>query len=104
MENIITSILEIEQNAQKRLEEARRKKDKIISEAEAEKERIIGGKIKEAEEKLRKLSLDEKNRTDEKLAEIERSKDEEIKRLDSVYEKRHAQWEDDIFNAVITTL
>ena len=35
MENLITSILEIEQNAQKRLEEARQKKDKIIAAAEA---------------------------------------------------------------------
>lgn len=104
MENLITSILEIEQNAQKRLEEARQKKDKIIAAAEAEKEKIIGGKIKDAEEKLRKISLDEKNKTDEMLAEIERRKNDEIKRLDSIYEKRHAQWEDDIFNAVITTL
>ena len=53
MENIITSILEIEQNAQKRLEEARQKKDSIIAAAESEKERIIGEKIKEAEEKIR---------------------------------------------------
>lgn len=104
MENLITSILEIEQNAQKRLEEARQKKDKIIAAAEAEKEKIIAEKIKEAEEKVRKFSLDEKNKTDEKLAEIERSKNEEIKRLDSIYENRHVQWEDDIFNAVLTTL
>ncbi|MDE7278687.1 MAG: hypothetical protein K2N26_03050 [Oscillospiraceae bacterium] len=104
MENIITSILEIEQNAQKRLEEARQKKDSIIAAAESEKERIIGEKIKEAEEKIRKISLDEKNKTDEKLAEIERSKNDEIKRLDSIYEKRHTEWENDIFNAVITML
>ncbi len=104
MENIITSILEIEQNAQTRLEEARQKKDMIIAEAEAEKERIISGKLKEAEEKIRKISLDEKNKTDEKLAEIERKRDGEIKRLDSIYEKHHTEWEDDIFNAVITMI
>ncbi len=104
MENIITSILEIEQNAQTRLEEARQKKDKIISEAEAEKERIISGKLKEVEERIRKISLDEKNKTDEKIAEIEQRKDGEIKRLDSIYEKHHTEWEDDIFNAVITMI
>lgn len=104
MENIITSILEIEQNAQTRLEEARQKKDKIIAEAEAEKERIISGKLKEAEETVKKISLDEKNKTNEKLAEIERKRDDEIKRLDSVYEKHHAEWEDDIFNAVVTMI
>ena len=104
MENIITSILDIEQNAQKRLEEARQKRDSIIAAAEAEKEKIIAEKIKDAEEKIRKISLDEKNKTDEKLAEIERSKNDEIKRLDSIYEQRHTEWEDDIFNAVITTL
>lgn len=104
MENIITSILEIEQNAQTRLEEARQKKDKIIAEAEAEREGIISGKLKEAEETARKISLDEKNKTDEKLAEIERKRNDEIKRLDSIYEKHHTEWEDDIFNAVITMI
>lgn len=104
MENIITSILEIEQNAQRHLEEAGQKRDSIIAEAEAEKERIIGEKIKMAEEKLEKLSLEEKNRTDEKLAEIERCRNDEIKRLDSVYEKHHTEWENDIFNAVTSMI
>lgn len=104
MENIITSILEIEQNAQKRLEEARQKKDEMIAEAEAEKEKIIGEKIKEAEDRIRRIGLDEKRKTDEKLAEIEQRKNDEIKRLDGIYEKNHAEWEKDIFDAVIASV
>lgn len=101
MENIITSILEIEQNAKARLEEAVRQRDKIIADAEAEKDRIVAEKIIEAEEKAAQVSLGEKKKTDEKLAEIEAARADEIKRLDRVYEKNHTEWENNIFNAVI---
>ncbi|MCM1023667.1 MAG: hypothetical protein NC395_06370 [Prevotella sp.] len=104
MENIITRILEIEQDARERIEEANRKRDEMIAEAEAEKERIIDEKVRNAEEKLRKLGLDEKRKTDEKLEEIERIKNDEIKRLDDVYGKNHAEWEKEIFDAVIASV
>lgn len=100
MENIITSILDIEQDAKTRLEEAVRQRDKIIADAEAEKDRIIAEKIIEAEEKAAQVSLREKKKTDEKLAEIEAARADEIKRLDKVYEKNHTEWENTIFNAV----
>ncbi len=101
MENIIASILEIEQNAKERLEEAEKKKNQLIADAKAEHERLIKEKIKEADEKLDKMSMDEKKKADEKLAEIEEKTKKEINRLDKVFEKSRQKWEDEIFNAIV---
>ncbi len=99
--NIIASMLEIEQNAKTRLAEAEQKKNGIIAEAEAEKDRIIRNKIKAAEEEKDRVYSDEKEKTDKKLAQIEKQKNDEIKRLDDIYSKNHSEWENIFFNAVI---
>lgn len=101
MENVIASILEIEQDAKKRLEEAEKKKNRLIAEAKAEQENLIKAKIKEADEKLDKMSMDEKKKAEQRLAEIEEAQSNEIKRLDKVFEKKRQKWEDEIFNAII---
>lgn len=99
--NIIASMLKIEQDAKNRLAEAERKRDDIIADAEAERDRIIKEKTAAADAEKERVCSDERERTDQKLAEIERSKSSEIGRLDDVYEKSHTEWENIIFNAVI---
>lgn len=99
--NIIASILEIEQNAQKRLEEAEKKKNQLIADAKAEEEKIINDKIKEIEDNLKKIELEEQKKTDERLSEIEKQKADEIKRLDEVFKKKHSEWENAIFGSII---
>ena len=101
MENIIASILEIEQNAKERLEEAEKKKNQLIADAKAEQEKLIKEKIKEADEKLNKMSMDEQKKAEEKLAEIEENTKKEISRLDNVFEKSRKKWEDEIFSAIV---
>ncbi len=100
--NIIAGMLKIEQDAKDRLAEAERRKAAVIADAEAEKERIIRDKIRAAEEKKDKLYSDERKKTESRLAEIEKSKNDAIKRLDEIYEKSHAEWENIFFNAVIS--
>ncbi len=99
--NIIASMLRIEQDAKNRLAEAERRKDDLIANAEAERDRIIGEKIRAAEEEKDKVCSDEKEKIESKLSEIEKNKNDEIKRLDEIYEKSHTEWENIFFNAVI---
>jgi len=99
--NIIAGMLKIEQDAKDRLAEAERRKAAVIADAEAEKERIIRDKVRAAEEKKDKLYSDERKKTESRLAEIEKSKNDAIKRLDDIYEKSHSDWENIFFNAVI---
>ena len=101
MENIIASILEIENNAKARLEEAEKKRNRIIADAKSEQENMVEAKIRKAEERLGKINSEEKKKAEEKLAEIEKLKDDEIRRLDSVFEKQRGKWEDEIFGAII---
>ncbi len=94
-------MLKIEQDAKNRLAEAERKKDDLIADAEAERDRIIGEKIRAAEKEKDKVCSDEKEKIESKLSEIEKNKNNEIKRLDEIYEKSHTEWENIFFNAVI---
>ncbi len=100
--NIIANMLKIEQDAQNRLAEAERKKADLIADAEAERDRIIGEKIRAAEKEKDKVCTYEKEKLGKRLAEIEKSKNDEIKRLDDIYEKSHTEWENIFFNAVIS--
>lgn len=101
MENIITSILEIEQNAKERIAEAELKRNRIIADAKLEEERIINSGIKEADDRIEKINLEEKIKSDKKLAEIEQNGISEINRLDEIYSKHHSDWEEEIFRSII---
>lgn len=102
MENIITDILKIEADAQKRLADAEMESIKIIAAAKAEKEKIINDKIQEAENRIAMINSDEKNRAEKKLADIEQNKVYEIERIDIIYNEKHIEWEENIFNQIIS--
>lgn len=100
MENVIAGILEIENKAKERLEDAEKMKNKIIADAKAERENMLKSKIKEAEEKLGRMDSEEKKRADDRLMEIEQSQKDEISRLDKVFNEKRGVWEDEIFAAI----
>ena len=101
--NIITSILEIDQKAKDKITQAEQMKNKIIADAKAEEERIINSKVHDADEKLRLIEEEEKKKSQAHLIEIEKKKSEEIEKLNSVYEERHEDWEENIFKAIINS-
>lgn len=98
--SIISSILEIDRSAKEKLAEAEDRKNRIIADAKAEQERIIGERVKNADETLKKLEEEEKRKADEKLSAINAEGEKELKRLEEVYEARHEKWEEQIFRAV----
>lgn len=98
--SIISSILEIDRSAKEKLAEAEDRKNRIIADAKAEEERIIGERVKNADETLKKLEEEEKRKADEKLSAINAEGEKELKRLEEVYEARHEKWEEQIFRAV----
>lgn len=101
MENIITDILKIEADAQKRLADAEEESIKILADAKAEKENIINAKIQEAENRITMLNSDEKTRAEKTLADIEQNRINEIGRIDNIYNESHTEWEENIFNQII---
>lgn len=101
MENIIKSILEIDQQARDKIAKAERERNRIIADAKAEEEQLLEMKIKEADDKLAGIKADEQAKADVKLAEIEAERDSEIKRLNQVFEEKHEEWQEKIFKAII---
>ena len=101
MDNIIDSILDIDSDATNRLKEAEDKKNRMIADARAEEEKIIGSCVAEAEKRLKGLEDKERSDADKRVAEVRKNRDEEIAKLDSIYEKKHSQWESELFSAVL---
>ena len=102
MDDIISSIIEIDRSAKEKIAEAEKQKKKIVDDAAAERKNLIEGKMKEADERLKKMAEDERRLADEKFADINKKCDESIGRLDEIYNNKHKEWEDKIFNAVIS--
>lgn len=101
MENIIKGILEIEQQAQEKIERAEFERNKIIADAKSKEVSIIEKKIAEAEDDLKKSEIAEKEKSDAKLAEINAMRESEIKRLNEVLNTRKDEWQEKIFTAII---
>lgn len=102
MENIITDILKIEADAQKRLADAEMESIKILAAAKAEKENIINTKIQEAENRITMLNSDEKIRAEKALADIEQKRISDIEQIDMIFDEKHTEWEENIFNQIIS--
>ena len=102
MENFISEILRIEQNAQDRIEEAEKKCIQIIADAKIERENIINDKIKEADNRIKMMQANEKNKADNELAVIEKKMNDEINRITEIYNEHHSEWETNLFNQIIT--
>ena len=101
MENIIKSILEIDQMAKNKIYKAEDQRNRIIAEARLDEEQIIFNKIKEADKKLADLVADEKEKSEKKLTQIDDELKAETKRLDEVYAKRKDEWQENIFTAIV---
>lgn len=103
MGNIITDILKIEADAQKRVSDAEQEGIRIIAEAKIQRDEIINSKIQETENKIKKINSDEKIKAEEKLSKIKQNGSDEIANIDAVYNLNHSEWEESIFNQIINS-
>lgn len=101
MENIINSILEIEQSGREKLDNAFREKNQIIADAKAEEERIINSRLEEIDKHLKEIEEKEKESADCQLTVIEENMKKEISHLDKVFSEKHDLWVNEIFSAVV---
>lgn len=103
MENIVTDILKIEADAQQRLSDAEQEGVRILTEAKIQRDNIINSKIQEAQKKIDEFNLNEKNKSEERIQEIEQQGLKEISDIDNIYLLNHLKWEEDIFNEIINS-
>ena len=103
MENIINKILEIDENARKKLENAQSAKSKIMYEAQKEEENIRNEVLERVSGRVSKIEEFEKSTAEEKISEIKANANKAIENINNKFEKNHKQWENEIFNKIIST-
>jgi hypothetical protein len=98
--NIISEIIEIDEDAKVKLDDAQKKYIAIIAAAKQEKELVVSAKQKEISEKLAVVEEDEAKKLKEKTEAINAATDAELSRLDKIYDDKNAEWTDNILKAI----
>ena len=101
MENLINRILEIDEDAKKKLDNAYKKKSDILCDAEKQEDQIKEDVFKKVNGRVEKVEEFEKSNSDEKLAELAKKTEDEIAALDKTYNENHDKWEDEIYRNII---
>lgn len=101
MDNIINKILEIDQEANKKLEIAKNRSKQIISEARLEEEKIKADSLQKAEAKIQKVDDTEKAEAEGKINYIQKQMNNKIEEFQRCYNNNHEQWEDEIIKTII---
>ena len=102
MEDLINRILEIDENARKRLQKAYDEKAHTINSAEKQEEDIRTEVLKRVDGRLEKVEEVEKATADEKIEIIQKDKENLISMLDDKYNANHKNWEENIINNIIS--
>ncbi|MDR0992475.1 MAG: hypothetical protein LBL87_06235 [Ruminococcus sp.] len=98
--NIISQIIEIDEDAKVKLDDAQKKYIAIIAAAKQEKELVVSAKQKEVNDKLSVVEDDEAKKLKEKTEEINSATEAELTRLDSIYNEKNAEWTEEIIKAI----
>ncbi|MDR0986306.1 MAG: hypothetical protein LBL98_01240 [Ruminococcus sp.] len=100
-ENIISDIIEIDEQAKEKMADADKKRIQIIATAKTERDDIISDKLKKTQEKLALVEKSENEKAEVKNAEIEQNKESELKRVDNIFAEKGKGWVDEIVKAII---
>ncbi len=102
MDEIIREIIKIDQEASRKLEDAQRVKDEVLKKQMIEENQELRHKMRErAQMHLDKVKETEQKHADERIAEINSKKNNELEILKKTYEEHHQGWEEDLFNRVL---
>jgi len=101
MGNVIEQIIEIDQNARQKLQDAMEQKSCILLQAHEDEEKIRDDFNERANKRLAIISETEKANADEKIEVIKTHTSEIIKNLNDTFEENHEKWESEIFNNIV---
>jgi hypothetical protein len=93
--NIISQIIEIDEDAKTKLDDAQKKYIAVIAAAKQEKEQVVSKKQQEVNDKLAVVEADETEKLKTKTDEINAARDAELSRLDKIYAEKSAEWIDE---------
>lgn len=100
MENIIDRILEIDQQACKKLDDANNSKSKIIYDAQQETDVIKKHAFEKISGQIVVFEESEKVKADKKISKIQDDAKNSIEFINKKFNENHQQWEQDIYNKI----
>lgn len=101
MENIISRIIELNRQADHKIQEAKVQREEIISEANAEADKIRQNSRERLKEHISKVEIVERKAADKEIAEYQKNKEEKIKAYQELYDNNHEKWESEIFSEIV---
>ena len=99
--NIITRIIEVEQEARRVAEAARERRAHLDEDLSAEKKALRDSIFERADKRLALIFERESAVADETIAAIEQQLAEELEVVEVCRRERHGQWVDALFNEII---
>lgn len=101
VENIINRILQMDEDAEKRLSDAEKHRKELLALANQERQRIYEQAAQRARAKLELVDLNDKEDAEEEITMIVSRYKDVMSGLKAQYDAGHSGWEDEIFQAVI---
>ena len=101
MDRIIRQILQIDQDAQRKLRDAYRQKDELIAQIDQEAARESQRFRQESMSRIEKIRAEEESGAREQIQRIQSDSAFQIKRLEQVFSERQEEWLQEIVESVI---
>ena len=98
--DIISEILETDRLAEEKLEKARAERIRLLDECEKQLAKIREESEREIEDYKNKKLTESENDSGERSAKLREDEKAKIAAFEALFEKNHAQWEQDIFKRV----
>ena len=99
--NIITEIIELDRQADIKIENARKKSEEIIESAKKEAIDIYNQSVERSKQYSEKVEAVEKKAAELRIDELTKKKDKKISEYDALYNEKHTEWADEIFDRIV---
>ncbi len=101
MENLVNKIIEIDSQADQRLNDAESASEKLLARSEQEADDLRESLKKRADNRMEKIRDFHRMETEDALSRISEECSEQIKKLDEAFENTHVSIEESIFNTIV---
>ena len=101
MDKIIEALLEIDREAQQRIDEAHRQEGSLEEELQREKQEMLRQLSDRSQQKLQTVLHTEHEYAAGKIREIEQHKVQVLQKLDKIFQDNHQQWEQILYDRVL---
>lgn len=98
--NIISEIIELDRQADLKIDEARKKSEQIMISAKEEAVAIYNKSLEHSKEYSEKVDNVEQKASEMKIEKITKAKEDKMLEYDKFYAENHSKWAEEIFDRI----